>query len=926
MKFYHMNGTILVPSNKLIRRIVLLISFAILLSSPCRSQSRYINSHASFAEKIYLQLDGKVYTTDKIVWFKAIVTNAIYHAPTIYSGVLYVELISPNEKIIEKKLIKIENGVGNGFFKLNNSFKEGIYLIRAYTEWNKNFGSDFFFKEYIQVFALASKEKVDPIKNVLLVEGQNHERRLNATFDPFAIDSLHKGGLTLFLSVDEKKDTLSIKKNGDNKFIIDKFIPDDCQFVTLQIQTKNHFNYSKTIILNKDYLDLQFFPESGEMVHGIPCLIGFKALDCDGKGKIVEGEIVNGYGEVISTFKSNQFGMGSFLLTHVDRSMKYFARLLPNLEKGPQKMYPLPAVATKGNVLSVKSGGDKLHVKAISNYLRNDSISIQVSCRGVVYSELKGLIKADSLEFFLPANTLPEGIIAFRMMANSIGAVAERLYFNERSETRINMALSTDKESYIQREQTKLTIETTDNEGKPVNANLSVLVLNKEQMGEMQDTRQNILSYFLLCSDLKGEIENPGFYFGKNENRLNDLDALLLTQGWRKYNYTKPVSSVQFRREMNLTVSGSVSGLISQKKGKKDVWLTMMTLGHSRSVQSTNTDSLGRFCFNLDDEYGKDLNVFIQSSNKSGVKKDYKITLDKKESPVIFFNHVRTMERPDSIVNAFVKKNIARDTIEDAFPVSKGNIQLKEVVVEAYRMTPERAKVMEKYGKPDMVIDGKAIRDKEEKWSYGLYSVLMFNFPGKLMIDRVPLDAPDYIAGGLFAHTTNMLVTLVVIDGIPVKLYDYGLIPSIPPSEVSSFEIIEYADNFKNLLCEVIPEMCIDGPHSGNVIAIYTYGKKGIWGVNRAVGVINASVAVFSEPCEFYAPKYERLKPEDWYKPDLRALIHWEPKLGVDSLGRAFTTFYNADNIGKMQIVVEAISEKGELGYQELNYEVKKRK
>ncbi len=37
-------------------------------------------------------------------------------------------------------------------------------------------------------------------------------------------------------------------------------------------------------------------------------------------------------------------------------------------------------------------------------------------------------------------------------------------------------------------------------------------------------------------------------------------------------------------------------------------------------------------------------------------------------------------------------------------------------------------------------------------------------------------------------------------------------------------------------------------------------------------------------------------------------------------------TFYNADNIGEMQVVVEAISADGEIGYQEMFYDVKKRK
>jgi uncharacterized protein YfaS (alpha-2-macroglobulin family) len=66
------------------------------------------------------------------------------------------------------------------------------------------------------------------------------------------------------------------------------------------------------------------------------------------------------------------------------------------------------------------------------------------------------------------------------------------------------------------------------------------------------------------------------------------------------------------------------------------------------------------------------------------------------------------------------------------------------------------------------------------------------------------------------------------------------------------------------------------------------------------------------------------MKPEDWYKPDLRALVHWQPQLVTDSLGKAKTTFYNADNLGKMQVVVEAISENGKIGYGEIFYDIRR--
>lgn len=906
------------PLKKLLQIVGLTVSFSLFSTLPSWSQQNDIYSHASMAEKIYLQLDGKVYTTDGTIWFKAIVTNTTNHTPSILSGVLYVELIGPDEKIIEKKLIKIAHGVGNGFFELNQNYPEGPYLIRAYTEWHKNFDPGFFFKEYIQVFAASKIVKADPISNVILVKKPNNERRLNAYLNPSVIDSLHKKELALFITLDDKKDTLSIKKNGEGKYLIDYALPKECELVTLQIQTKNLFNYSKTIVLNKDHLDLHFFPESGELVHGIQNKVGFKALDYSGKGKSVEGEIVDAQGEVATYFKSNLLGMGSFILPKVDSNITYFARLTsPSQEKLPT-MYPLPQVAKLGNVLSVVKNKDGIRLIASSNYLKDDSICVRVSCRGLVYYDIKGRLKEGVLAFSLPAHQLPEGIIAFIMMDGLMHPIAERLYFNERPESRINIALSTDKDSYAQRELTRLNIETTNSKGEVVNANVSLLVLDKSQMGQIQSMRQNILSYFLLSSDLKGEIEDPGSYFNSNEDMHKHLDALLLTQGWRRYLYTKPVDKIIFKPEPSLTVSGSVGGVFSQKK-KKEAELTMMAFGHPPSVQTQTSDSLGRFRFNVDDQYGQNLNILIQSAKKSGKKVNYTLLLDKKESPPVSFNHKLSIERVDSVVQALVEKNMERKAAEGAFPLSSGNIYLDEVIVKDYKLTPQRKKVMDEYGEPDRIISGKAIEEKEEKWSYGLYSVLLFNFPDKIIIRR----ASD---GNLYARVKNSEMTLVVIDGIPVMNYEYPLIPNIPPSEVSSFEIIENAKNFSKLYLEVFPlANPMELPIWGDVIAIYTHAGNGIYGANKPVGILKAAVPVFSAPREFYAPKYENHQPDDWFKPDLRALIHWEPELLTDSLGKTSAAFYNADITGEIQVVVEAISENGEIGYKELIYDVKKR-
>ena len=876
-----------------------------------------VYSEASLAEKVYLHLDSKIYTTDETIWFNAIVVNAASHIPTQLSEVLYVELIGPEEKVIEKKVIKLENGIGSGFFQLITDYVEGLYLVRAYTQWDENFGKEFFFKEYVHVFAPKKGERIEPISPVTLVEGQSGERWIKASFDPFEIDSLHKKALTLVLSFDTKKDTIFIKRKEGNRYLLDYQVPDSCRFVTLEMVTKNHFYYTKTIALEKDELDLQFFPESGELVQGIPSLVGFKALDYNGKGRRVEGEIIDGKGKTITFFKSNQLGIGTFWLTSPDTATKYIARLLPQQEDRSGKIYPLPKVAAMGNLLSVKKEDDAIDLKVRSNYLENDSIILRASCRGLVYRNIQGILKSGTLEFSLPINAFPEGIIDFTMISHS-QPVAERLYFNERPESRINIAVSTDSASYMQREPTTLHIETTDGFGKPVKACLSVAVINKAQMGEMQDTRQNILSYFLLSSDLKGTVEDPGYYFRKDEDRFNDLDALLLTQGWRKYNYTKLVYKLSFHPEPKLIVSGTVKEAIS-KQGKKEFRLTMMTFGSNPSVQEQTTDSLGRFYFDLNDQYGQNMNILIQSANKNGKIKESTIVLDKKQSPPVSFDKVKSIAGVDSVVNVLIERKIERKKVNDAFPLSKGTILLDEVTVQGYNMTPARKKMAEEYGKPDIVIEGKDIEEKEEKWSYGLFSVLFFNFRDKVHVGMEP-------DGTLYAVANNPDPTLFVIDGIPVPGDDYSLLSSIPPSEVKSFEVIEYAKHFYRLFLQVFPE--VDpflAPKEGNIIAIYTFEGKGLSYITRPVGILKTNVPVFSTSREFYEPKYKELKPEDWFKPDLRALVHWQPELVVDSIGGAYSTFYNADNIGNMEVVIEAISDKGEIGYKEIEYEVVKR-
>src|SRR5207244_4035368 len=57
------------------------------------------------------------------------------------------------------------------------------------------------------------------------------------------------------------------------------------------------------VTLNRpEQTDLQFLPEGGNLVAGLPVKVGFKAVSEDGKGADVSGSILNTKGEAVASF------------------------------------------------------------------------------------------------------------------------------------------------------------------------------------------------------------------------------------------------------------------------------------------------------------------------------------------------------------------------------------------------------------------------------------------------------------------------------------------------------------------------------------------------------------------------------------------------------------------------------------------------
>ena len=87
-------------------------------------------------------------------------------------------------------------------------------------------------------------------------------------------------------------------------------------------------------------VQLEFFPEGGSMIAGLPAIIAFKATYSDGLPVNVRGKIMNGKGEIISAINPYHDGMGllDFIPAHGE---KYYAQLDDD-QKSKSMSYLLP--------------------------------------------------------------------------------------------------------------------------------------------------------------------------------------------------------------------------------------------------------------------------------------------------------------------------------------------------------------------------------------------------------------------------------------------------------------------------------------------------------------------------------------------------------------------------------------------------------
>src|SRR6187397_1149343 len=151
-------------------------------------------------EKIYAHTDKNVYLAGEILWFKIYNVDASFHQFLDISKLAYVEVLDKDHKPVIQTKISLNEGLGNGSFSLPVDLNSGNYVMRAYTNWMKNFGADFFFEKPITIINTIKTEPINATSKAqnsydiqFFPEGGNLVNGIESTVGFRAVDQFGRG-------------------------------------------------------------------------------------------------------------------------------------------------------------------------------------------------------------------------------------------------------------------------------------------------------------------------------------------------------------------------------------------------------------------------------------------------------------------------------------------------------------------------------------------------------------------------------------------------------------------------------------------------------------------------------------------------------------------------------------------------------------
>lgn len=441
---------------------------------------------------------------------------------------------------------------------------------------------------------------------------------------------------------------------------------------------------------------VRFFPEGGDLVQGMNCRVAYVVTTVNGATIDAGGVLLDEKKEVVSATNTIREGRGIFEVLPNDKP-KYL-RIAD--KKGKQHDFVLPAAKEEGIAMQVNTlTGNDIDVLLTSTpQMLNKILGYTIIHNGkVVMADTLMIDEAMSISF--ERDKLPAGVNQLTFFTSDGHIQAERLFFICPKASASDTIKITSTNAFP-----KPCKKVVLNVHSQPNAMLSLSAIDAATM--VNGKYGNAQTWMLLSSDIKGYIEDPGYYFEADDRiHRQAADLLMMVQGWRRYDWKVMSGVLDDDEELsplkyNQPVEDKLYlyGQLRQKRKKNSVDNVglYVTLYNSQGVSlqgSTITKEDGSYAFELPNVNGEwKMLINTQKDDKDA---NYYVGIDRHFSPA------RRLLTPDETktidllrANLFNDDKSKKAASEDNeyIPIQKREHVLPTVVVKARRRIFEGAR------------------------------------------------------------------------------------------------------------------------------------------------------------------------------------------------------------------------------------------
>lgn len=447
-------------------------------------------------EEVFLHLDNTCYFAGDTLYFKAYVRRSDTGKLTNLSQLLYTELWNQEGYMLERHLVKLKDGQGTGSYALADTLYGGFYELRAYTRWQLNWG------EYQHPHTWPAERWF--FNKKMAKEFYRDYEKLYSRIIPVY-----------------------------NK-------PEVPGMYTHDMTERPHMRYYRTAA-KKPKPVLSLYPEGGVLVEGTKARVAFEANEADGE-------------HITGTIRL--YGKGGTLL-HEQRTENRGRGTL-EFPCEPGVTYTTVFTSDSNAVIRMhmpkaEKDGCAVRTDIVDGYLKltlqprgeaaNETLGVTVTMGGALHYFQK--FRAEDTQIHIPTDSLPTGVAQVTVY-NAQGRVySDRLCFI-RHQKDIDMAgvnFGTIQKQYEPFDSIHLSVENPHAAGSTIS-----LAVRDAATSEYLYDSSNILTEMLLCSQIRGFVEQPDYFFEKDdETHRRHLDLLLMVQGWRRHNWITMATPGIFR-------------------------------------------------------------------------------------------------------------------------------------------------------------------------------------------------------------------------------------------------------------------------------------------------------------------------------------------------------------------------------------------